>query len=174
MPLEIAWTRNALRLPEEARAEVGRRLRRLHRYFPEAKPHMRIGITRSYDGLAFQSNEGRVKLMIDVHRRQKGGWRFPTYWTLGHELMHLAQFNSSGVPSGERACDIFALARLPPSLIDDSPSYLVVPPHVRRTWNRRHARLAHDLARAAIRRRAEGARNYAVWWEEEFERRTSP
>lgn len=168
MALRMTWTRRALDLPEHVRGELARRLNRLHRYFPEVRGGVRIGITRSLEGFAFQSDEGDVKLMLEVRRRRNGGWKLPTYWTLGHELMHLAQFNSSGIPQGERACDVFALARLPPRFIDEAPSYLVVPRGCRGCWTRRHARLAHDVAKEAVALRSGGLKRYAVWWEREF------
>lgn len=170
MTLEISWTRRAIRLPPEVRTELARRLEQLTEYFPEMRKVMKIGITRFYDGLVFQSNRGHVKLMIDVHRSRKGGWKYPTYWTIAHELMHLAQFNSDGIPSGERATDIYALARLPPRYIDESPTYLVVSDGPREEWRPEHARLAHELAAKAIALRERGLKNYAVWWESEFEK----
>jgi hypothetical protein len=85
--------------------------------------------------------------------------------------MHLAQFNSEGIPSGERACDIYAMARLPPELIDESPTYLVVPPEQRDVWTLKDGELARDLAKEALANRNKGMRNYARWWEDEFERR---
>lgn len=170
MDLEISWSWRAERLPPEVRSELVRRLKLLHRYFPEMKHSIKIGITRIYDGLAFQSNSGKVKLWLEVKRSCKHGWKYPTYWTIAHELMHLAQFNSKGIPGGERATDIFALARLPPKLIDDSPSYLVVPPQARKVWGMRERRFAHRLAQEAVRRRSKGLRRYASWWEDEFER----
>jgi len=170
MTLDIVWTRTALALPESVRHELASRLERLRPYFPEMKTRMTIGITRSLDGFVFQSNEGFVKLMLEVRRRRDGSWRYPTYWTMAHELMHLAQFNSKGIPSGERATDIHALARLPPRFIDDSPSYLVVPPKARKHWGKREAALAHRLAAEALTRRSRGLKRYAVWWESEFER----
>jgi hypothetical protein len=173
MPLEITWSRRAMRLPEEVREEVRRRLERLHRYFPEMKTQLKVGITRHYDGLAFQSFSGSVKLMLDVHRRRNGEWEYPTYWTMAHELMHLAQFNSCGIPGGERACDIYALSRLPPSLIDEAPSYVTVPEAAEDDWNGRHARLSHQLAKKAIQNRKNGMRRYAKWWEREFEERST-
>jgi hypothetical protein len=173
MPLAIEWTRTALTLPESVRKELASRLDRLHPFFPEMKSRMKIGITRSLDGLAFQSDSGFVKLMVEVRRTRKGTWNYPTYWTLAHELMHLAQFNSHGIPSGERACDIFALARLPPEFIDDSPSYLVVPLGLRSKWLLKDAKMAHDLAVEALEMRKKGLRRYACWWEIEFERRMS-
>jgi hypothetical protein len=169
MTLEISWTRRALRLPPEVRAELASRLQRLKPYFPEMKTRMKVGITRFYDGLVFQSNEGAVKLMVDVHRTRKGTWKYPTHWTLAHELMHLAQFNSDGIPGGERACDMHALSRLPPELIDEAPSYLVVSKEIRKIWGTKHAKLAHELAGDALKRRDNGLKHYAVWWEDEFE-----
>ncbi len=172
MPLDIAWTRRAIRLPPEVREELARMLDKLHPYFAEIKRPMKIGITRFYDGLVFQSNSGKVKLMVDVHRSRKGGWKYPTYWTLAHEFMHLVQFNDDNIPGGERAIDIYALARTPPRLIDDSPSYLVVPDDIRDSWNLQHAELANRLAKEALRKRDSGVRRYAVWWEDEFEKKS--
>ncbi len=159
-----------MRLPPEVREELASRLERLSEFFPEMKKKMKIGITRFYDGLVWQSDSGHVKLMIDVHRSRNGGWKYPTYWTIAHELMHLAQFNSNGIPGGERAIDVYALARLPPRFVDESPSYLVVPDGPREIWKPEHAKLAHELARKAIALRGKGLKNYAVWWESEFER----
>jgi hypothetical protein len=168
--LTIEWTRTALALPRSVRKELSSRLNRLHRYFPEMKPWVKVGITRSYDGLAFQSNEGFVKLMIRVRRTKAGTWKYPTNWTLGHELMHLAQFNAKGIPGTERATDIYALAHLPPKFIDESPSYLVAPKGPSKTWTREHAKTAHKLALEALKQRTNGLRRYAKWWEDEFER----
>lgn len=172
MPLDITWTRRATRLPSEVREELARMLDRLHPHFAEIRRPMKVGITRFYDGLVFQSNAGKVKLMVDVHRSRKDGWKFPTYWTLAHELMHLVQFNDDEIPGGERAIDIQALARVPPELIDDSPSYLVVPDEIRDSWSEKHATLAHMLAKEALKKRQTGLRRYAVWWEDEFETKT--
>ena len=171
MPLEVAWTRRAMKLPEEVRSEIASRLETLHKYFPEMVPSMHVGLTRMYDGLAFQSDKGYVKLMLGVHKTRKGDWKYPTYWTIAHELMHLAQFNSNGIPSGERATDVYALSRLPPELIDESPSYLVISKRLRKAWGPDFAKLAHELALEALNRRADGLRTYASWWEEEFEKR---
>lgn len=170
MALEIRWTRRTGKLPDEVREELVERIRTVQRHFPEVPCKISVGLTRFYDGLAFQSNDGVVKLMVDVHRTRRGEWKYPTYWTLAHELMHLAQFNSEGIPSGERACDVYALSRMPPELLDDSPSYLVIDKETRDRWGSDLAELAHKLAKDAIKRRAQGLRNYASWWEDEFER----
>jgi len=170
MPLEVSWSWRAKALPEEVKEGLVRRLDTLRPFFPEMKPKMKIGITRVFDGLVFQSDKGNVTLMLDVHRTRKDGWKYPTYWTLAHELMHLAQFNSHGIPGGERACDVFGLARVPPEFIDESPTFLVVPDCVRDDWTSREAELAHELAKRAIELRESGLKNYAVWWEDEFEK----
>jgi hypothetical protein len=171
MPLEITWTRRAMKLPEQVRSEMARRLETLHKYFPEMTPRMQVGLTRIYDGLAFQSDSGGVKLWLGLHRSRGGEWKYPTYWTIAHEFMHLAQFNTEGIPGGERATDVYALSRLPPELMDDSPSYLVISKRLRKLWGPQFAGLAHELAAKAIRRRSEGLRTYASWWEDEFEER---
>jgi hypothetical protein len=170
MMLTIEWTRTALALPKSVREELSSRLNRLHQYFPEMRPRLRVGITRSYDGLAVHSNEYFDKLMFGVRRTRTGAWKYPTYWTLAHELMHLAQFNAKGIPGTERATDIYALARLPPQLIDESPSYLIAPKGPRKTWAREHSKIAHELALEALNQRSNGLRRYAKWWEYEFER----
>jgi hypothetical protein len=170
MLLDISWTRKALTLKPVLRDEVERRVRRLHPYFPEMKRKLTIGLTRAYDGLAFQSDDGTVKLMLDIRKARSGDYKAPTYWTVAHELMHLAQFNVKDIPSGERACDLHALARLPPKYIDDSPSYLVIPSRIRERWNLEYASIAHNLAKKAVRKRAAGVRNYICWWESEFEK----
>ena len=48
--------------------------------------------------------------------------------TIAHELTHLLQGN--GVPHGEKACDIWAVARLPAEMLDEQPYYLL------RHWQR--------------------------------------
>jgi hypothetical protein len=169
MSIQINWTRKARTLSPHLMDEVEKRIRQLHPFFPEMKRSITIGLTRSYDGLAFQSDEGGVKLMLDVRKARNGDYKAPTYWTLAHELMHLAQFNTKRIPSGERACDLHALARLPPRFIDDSPSYLVVPRRVRDGWERDHAKLAHELAIRALKKREDGLRSYICWWEQQFE-----
>jgi hypothetical protein len=171
MTLSITWTRTALRLPPEVRGELERRLAVLSRHFPEMRRDITVGITRSYEGAVFQTDDGFAKVMLGVRRRRAGGWRLPTHWTMAHELMHLAQFNSEGIPGGERATDVHALARVPPRYIDESPTYLVVPRGLRGSWPPEAAALAHRVAVEALRLRGDGVRRYATWWEAEFEKR---
>ena len=171
MPIEISWTRRARRLPEEVRDEISLRLNTMRPYFPELSSQVKIGLTRLFEGFVFQSGRGLVRLNLEVQKRRNGLWQYPTYYTIGHELMHLVQFNSDGIPGGETACDIFTLARLPPRFIDESPTYLFVPPKAREVWREADAELAHALARTAVRKLKEGDESYASYWEDEFERR---
>jgi len=171
--MEITWTRKALRLPEEVREEISRRLDTLQPHFPEMRPQVRVGLTRLFEGFVFQSNSGFTRLNLEVRKGKGGAVRYPTYWTIAHEMMHLAQFNSHGIPGDESACDIFALARLPPMFIDESPTYLFVPQEARAVWRERDAELAHELAKTAINRLENGDESYVCYWEDEFERRYS-
>lgn len=169
--MDITWTRKALRLPEEVREEISQRLHTLQPYFPEMGPQVRIGLTRLFEGFVFQSSRGFVRLNLEVRRQKDGKWRYPTYWTIAHELMHVVQFNSDGMPGDESTCDIFALARLPPRFIDESPTYLFVPPEAREAWRGTDAEIAHLLAEEAISKLEEGDASYVSFWEDEFERR---
>ncbi len=79
--------------------------------------------------------------------------------TIAHELTHLLQ-GCNGVPHGEKACDIWAMARLPAEMLDDQPYYLL------RHWRRErwlHNRVqAKALCERAIEvRKVE--RNYIKW-----------
>ena len=170
MLMEISWTRKARRLPKEVRDEISLRLNTLQPYFPELSPQVRIGLTRLFEGFVFQSGRGLVRLNLEVRKRRNGKWQYPTHYTIGHELMHLVQFNSNEIPSGETACDMFTLARLPPKFIDESPTYLFVPPKARDVWREVDAELAHALAKTAVGKLEEGDESYASYWEDEFER----
>jgi hypothetical protein len=78
--------------------------------------------------------------------------------TIAHELTHLLQGN--GVPHGEKACDIWALARLPHDMLDERPYYLLRHWYLER-WLRNRAQ-AKALCEQAIEvRRVQ--RNYIKW-----------
>ena len=168
--MDITWTRRALRLPEHVREDITQRLDTLLPYFPEIGPQMEIGLTYHLEGFVYQSCSGYVRLELEVRKQKDGGWRLPTYWTIAHELMHLVQFDSDDIPEEETAIDMFALARLPPSFIDESPTYLYVPPEARKVWTDDDAELAHTLAEAAITKIGDGDDSYVSYWEDEFER----
>jgi hypothetical protein len=85
---------------------------------------------------------------------------------IAHELTHLIQRPRGPCPNGERACDLFALARCG-SRFPSPPAYLTVPRGTRAEWPF-WAPLATVLAREALRERDRGRRQYVRWWEESF------
>jgi hypothetical protein len=91
------------------------------------------------------------------------------YFTIAHELTHLLQARRL-VPLGERACDLWALARSP-LLIDCAPSYLRLPRRLRgmRGLDLETAKLLHGAAIRAIERRVQGERSYLRSFEHEVD-----
>jgi hypothetical protein len=89
--------------------------------------------------------------------------------TAAHEFMHLLQWPLHQVPNGERACDLYVLARFG-TQFQGPPSYLRVPRKARDRWDS-WAPLASQLARQALEERRQGRRQYLRWWEEEFRSR---
>lgn len=79
--------------------------------------------------------------------------------TIAHELTHLLQ-GGSGVPHGEKACDIWAMARLPPEMLDGQPYYLLRHWH-RERWVRNRAQAKALCERAIEVRKTE--RHYIKW-----------
>jgi len=90
------------------------------------------------------------------------------YFTIAHEFTHLLQARKL-VPAGERACDLWAMARSP-LLIDSPPSYLALP----RALSRQSriglatAMRLHDAARRALAARERGVRRYLNSFEQEI------
>jgi hypothetical protein len=78
--------------------------------------------------------------------------------TVAHELTHLLQRN--GVPHGEKACDIWAVARLPVEILDEQPYYLLRHWH-RERWLRQRASV-RELCVQAIEVRKTN-RTYIRW-----------
>ena len=90
-------------------------------------------------------------------------------FTIAHEFTHLLQARKKeelGIPSGERACDVWALTRLPLELIDDYPSYIGNNYPMRKNWNAIKERV-RELAFQAIEVR-KTRRRYIVWFEGEI------
>lgn len=88
-------------------------------------------------------------------------------FTIAHEFTHLLQARRKEelqIPSGERACDIWALTRLPLELIDDYPSY-IGNYLMRKRWGTVKKRV-RELAFNAIEFR-KTKRQYIVWFEAE-------
>ncbi len=95
------------------------------------------------------------------------------YFTIAHELTHLLQARRI-VPRGERACDLWALARTP-LVIDTPPGYLKIPRELRkRKLSGDDAARLCDAARRAIEARIAGDRRYLKRFEEELAAHARP
>ena len=91
-------------------------------------------------------------------------------FTITHEFTHLLQTRKKEelqIPSGERACDVWALTRLPLELIDDYPSY-IGNKLMRKRWNI-IKKLVRELAFDAIEIR-KTKRHYIAWFEDEIKK----
>ncbi len=167
-----------IRLTPQMKQRLTRRtmemLQRSLSYFPElTDAQITIGYTRKHLGSATVIyRKGVVSSLIIRLRVRK-----VTYQTIGHELTHLIQGlaygDSSGarsadpqkIPSGEKQCDIWTLAR-DPLFCDDAPTYLKMPRIMREHWPD-YAGLVRDLCLAAIERR-HIHRQYIRWLEDEM------
>ena len=93
-------------------------------------------------------------------------------FTIAHEFTHLLQARKKeelGIPSGERACDVWALTRLPLELIDDYPSYVGNNNYpMTKHWNAIKERVK-ELAFQAIEVR-KTKRRYIAWFEDEIKK----
>jgi hypothetical protein len=91
-------------------------------------------------------------------------------FTVAHEFTHLLQARKKEelqIPSGERACDVWALTRLPLELIDDYPSY-IGNCLMRKRWDTVKKKV-RELAFNAIEIR-KTKRQYIVWFEQEVDK----
>lgn len=91
-------------------------------------------------------------------------------FTIAHEFTHLLQARKKEelqIPSGERACDVWALTRLPLELIDDYPSY-IGNYLMRKRWDT-VKNTVRELAFNAIEIR-KTKRQYIVWFEDEVKK----
>jgi len=154
-----SFSRLVLRSPHQAR--IRERIEFVRRFFPELDGiTIRVGLAQKRGVLGWGS----------LDPEQPGVWVRPRrleYFTVAHEFTHLLQARDL-VPHGERACDLFALARSP-LLIDSGPGYLRVPRALRgrKVSPEDAVRLCH-AARAAIAARAAGDRRYLLRFEREF------
>ena len=143
-------------------------------YFPELiGKTITVGYTRKHLGSAtIIYDRGAVsRLIIRLKVRKL------TYQTIGHELTHLVQGLSRGdrrtrssldakhLPSGEKQCDIWTLAR-DPLFCDDPPTYLRLPRAMRERWAD-YAKEVRELCIVAIEKRNE-FRLYIRWLEAEI------
>jgi hypothetical protein len=140
-------------------------------HFPELQGKtITVGYTRKHLGSAsIIYHRGSIStLVIRLKVREL------SYQTIGHELTHLVQGLTRGersksrivdrqsIPSGEKQCDVWTLAR-DPLFCDDPPTYLRLPRLLRERWSD-HAGSVRELCIAAILRRAT-QRRYIQWLE---------
>jgi hypothetical protein len=91
-------------------------------------------------------------------------------FTIAHEFTHLLQARKKEelqIPGGERACDVWALTRLPLELIDDYPSY-IGNYRMRKRWGS-VKKTVRELAFNAIEIR-KTKRQYIVWFEDQVKK----
>ena len=143
--------------------DVLRNVEYVRRYFPELESEtITVGLTRAASGMAIP---GGTRIWLNPSRL--------SFHTISHELIHLLQLRDLGIPAGEKACDVFSLARHW-SLNDEHPSYIRLPKELRDGKGRlseEAGKLVFAVARDAIVQRAAGLRNYISYFECELQRR---
>jgi hypothetical protein len=147
-----------LRSPHFAR--ITGRIEFVRAFFPEIDTlTIRVGMALKRGVLGWGS--------LDPER--PGIWIRPRrldYFTIAHELTHLLQALNL-VPRGERACDLWALARSP-LVVDSAPGYLRVPRGLRRgRLKPAQSLMLYRVARGALEARAAGDRRYLKRFEDE-------
>jgi hypothetical protein len=140
------------------------------RLFPELHgKSLTVGYTRAHLGSALVPRHAEAELTIRLKVRKL------SYNTIGHELTHLVQGLShcqhdrdaftERIPSGEKPCDIWTLARSE-LFCDDAPTYLKLPQAVREYWPH-YAKAVRALCVAAIEKRGTH-RLYIAWLEDQI------
>ncbi len=161
-PERPPWRFSRLVLASPSFARIRERLEFVRGFFPEiAALSIRVGLVKKRGVLGWGS----------LDPKDPGVWVRPRRadrFTVAHEFTHLLQARGL-VPLGERACDLFALARSP-LLVDQPPGYLKVPLGMRRLrqLDPAQGKLLHEIARAALEARAGGDRQYLKWFEREL------
>lgn len=143
-------------------------------HFPELNGQViTVGYTRKHLGSATVAYRRGIvsRLVIRLKVRKL------TYQTIGHELTHLIQglahaerarascADRATIPSGEKPCDIWTLARHE-LFCDDAPTYLRLPRPLRESWPD-YAPAVRSLCITAIDKRTR-YRRYIQWLEAEF------
>jgi len=160
-PARPRWTFSRRVLVSPHMNRIRERLEFVRRFFPEIESlTVRVGLAEKRGILGWGS--------LDPAR--PGVWVRPRrldYFTIAHEFTHLLQAREL-VPRGERACDLYALARSP-LLIDHPPGYLRLPRALmRRKLDSPTAQRLFEAARRAIAARDRGERRYLLGFEREL------
>jgi hypothetical protein len=159
LALELAsapprWRFSRLVLRSPHRERIRARLEFVRGFFPEIEGvTVRVGLARKRGVLGWGS----------LDPDDPGVWVRPKRldsFTVAHEFTHLLQAMKL-VPRGERACDLWALARSP-LLVDTAPGYLEIPAPLRRhrTVPPAWSVLLHRAACEALAARSQGERGY--------------
>lgn len=155
------WRFSRLVLRSPHRTRIIERLEFVRRFFPEMNgTTIRVGLAQKRGVLGWGSlDPGRPGVWVRP--------RLTHFFTIAHEFTHLLQARRL-VPGGERACDLWALARSP-LLIDKPPGYLRLPRGLRfrRALEPWQPLLLHEAARRAIAARERGDRRYLLRFERE-------
>ncbi len=159
-PARPRWTFSRRVIGSPHLNRIRERLEFVRRFFPEIESlTVRVGLAEKRGILGWGS--------LDPAR--PGVWVRPRrldYFTIAHEFTHLLQAREL-VPRGERACDLYALARSP-LLIDHPPGYLRLPRALmQRKLGYSIAQHLFEAARRAIAARDRGERRYLLSFERE-------
>jgi len=143
-------------------------------HFPELNGQIiTVGYTRKHLGSATVIYRKGVISGLAIRLKV----RKLTHQTIGHELTHLLQglahahrssagcADSAKIPSGEKQCDIWTLARHE-LFCDDAPTYLRLPRVMRESWPA-YAAAVRALCIKAIDKR-KSHRRYIQWLEAEI------
>ncbi len=109
----------------------------------------------------FISGRGRVLGTARSWRRQISLQPNASNMTIAHEFVHLLQGGASGVPHGEKACDIWALARLPAEMLDGHPPSYIAGHWSRGRWFKHRLQVKALCEQAIELRRVQ--RTYIKW-----------
>jgi len=143
-------------LKHRLRNSVMKKLTYVRRYFPElGNRTVRVGLTRVASGMAVPGGD---ELWLNPGKL--------SFHTITHELIHLLQARGR-IPSGERSCDLFSLARHW-TLNDTPPYYVSIPANCidpNGKISPENARLIHAVASRALEMREKGTRNYIAYFE---------
>lgn len=143
-------------LRHRGRNNVLKRLVYVRRFFPELGDQIiQVGLTRVASGMAVP---GGHEIWFNPNQI--------SYHAIAHEFVHLLQ-GRHGIPTGERSCDLFSLARHW-TLNDTAPYYVSVPRHFidpSGNIDAHHAQLICAVAKEAIALKQSGVRNYISHFE---------
>ena len=156
----IEYTKPFIRAtPHRYRAEFHSKLTETLTKFPELDADLvTVGVTTSSTANAQILLADQIKIGYNPSVE-------PFFFVMGHELTHFTQ-RLGNVPNGERACDVWTIAR-DDLFLDWCPHYLTIKRHIRDNWHI-FARGARALCIEAIKQRENGRRQYIVWLEKEI------